>query len=442
VGLVVEQVHLTPGASGAEVTAQFVVKHQPPGVVGEGFCDYCSGDRCLHSGSPGQPVARSRASWSTYASGGFQGSIYTVNMRKLSERTYYSYRCGVYPANLTQDEPMALSEIYSFRTAPPSRPWETPDVVRAVTWGDMGAPGQGTKWMGMDSQETIDALEADVLAGGYELAINVGDSSYADDYSSGNSWVEDKWYNAMQGIMANAPTAVVVGNHEAQYDFAPHLHRTSMPVRGKGDLKRFYSSLNWGPLHIVAFSSEHPYDEGSEQHEFVVNDLLRVDRSLTPFVIVVAHRPMYCSSGIFSLPGFFTHRCIKEAPLLRKPFEKVFKETGVDLFLSGHNHQFERSHPMYKGKAVTRGERRGSKTVYRNPGAPIYIVNGAAGNREGNDPTWLPEWLVKWRASHSAHFHIGYGRIQATRSRLDWEYIDATSGTVTDSFTLVRGNEP
>ena len=129
--------------------------------------------------------------------------------------------------------------------------------------------------MGMDSQETIDALEADVLASGYELAINVGDSSYADDYPSGNSWVEDKWYNAMQGIMANAPTAVVVGNHEA----------------------------------------------------------------------------------------------------------------------------------------VSRGERLGSKSVYRNPGAPIYIVNGAAGNREGNEPTWLPEWLVKWRASHSAHFHIGYGRI-------------------------------
>jgi len=438
--------HLTPGVSGSEVTAQFVVQHQPGGEgvgVAEGFCDFCSGDRCLHSPDESldersNAVSRSNARWSTYLSGGFQGTIYTVHLRDLEERTHYSYRCGVTSKDSVRH---VLSEIFNFRTAPPSRPG-TEDVVKAVTWGDMGAPGQGTKWMGMDSQKTIDALEADVLARGFELAINVGDSSYADDYPSHNSWVEDKWYNAMQGVMANAPTAVVVGNHEAQYEFAPHLHRTSMPVSGTGGaLKRFYSSLDWGPLHIVGFSSEHPYDEGSEQHEFVVNDLRSVDRNKTPFVIVVAHRPMYCSSVIFSLPGPFFHRCITEAPRLRKPFEDVLKETGVDLFLSGHNHQFERSHPMYKGEAVTRGEKQGNKTVYRNPGAPIYIVNGAAGNREGNDPSWLPEWFVKWRAAHSTYFHMGYGRIQATRSQLDWEYVDATSGKVTDSFTLHRQGE-
>jgi len=443
----VEQVHLTPGASGSEVTAQFVVQPQAEGFpeVAEGFCDYCSGDRCLHRhGSLGElsdAVSRSKARWSTYLSGGFKGTIYTVHLQGLEERTKYSYRCGVTAVkpSLVALPPM-VSEIFNFRTAPASRPGAE-DVVKAVTWGDMGAPGQGTKRMGMDSQKTIDALEADVLARGYELAINVGDSSYADDYPSHNSWVEDKWYNAMQGVMANAPTAVVVGNHEAQYKFTPHLHRTHMPVSGAGALSRFYSSLDWGPLHIVSFSSEHPYDEGSEQHKFVVNDLRSVDRDKTPFVIVVAHRPMYCSSMIFSLPGAFFHRCITEAPRLRKPFEDVLLETGVDLFLSGHNHQFERSHPMYKGKAVTRGEKLGNNTVYRNPGAPVFIVNGAAGNREGNDPSWLPEWLVKWRAAHSTHFHMGYGRIQATRSQLDWEYVDATSGKVTDSFTLFRHGE-
>ena len=41
--------------------------------------------------------------------------------------------------------------------------------------------------------------------------------------------------------------------------------------------------------------------------------------------------------------------------------------------ISGHNHQYERSYPVYHGSPTQKD--------YINPKAPVYIVNGAAGNK-------------------------------------------------------------
>jgi hypothetical protein len=40
-------------------------------------------------------------------------------------------------------------------------------------------------------------------------------------------------------------------------------------------------------------SSERNFAQGSEQYKWIKKDLLAVDRSVTPWVIVSAHRPMY-----------------------------------------------------------------------------------------------------------------------------------------------------
>ena len=42
-------------------------------------------------------------------------------------------------------------------------------------------------------------------------------------------------------------------------------------------------------------------------------------------------------------------------------------------------HSYERSLPVYRGQPTS-----SSNASYTSPAAPIYIVNGAAGNREGN----------------------------------------------------------
>lgn len=53
--------------------------------------------------------------------------------------------------------------------------------------------------------------------------------------------------------------------------------------------------------------------------------------------------------------------------------DDLFHETGVDLVLYGHNHHYERMHPVYNKKVF--GDK--SKDIIRNPKASIHIVNGA-----------------------------------------------------------------
>ena len=50
-------------------------------------------------------------------------------------------------------------------------------------------------------------------------------------------------------------------------------------------------------------SSEHDYMKGSRQHTWLENDLKNVDRSVTPWVIIGGHRPMYTSQAILSKCG-------------------------------------------------------------------------------------------------------------------------------------------
>jgi hypothetical protein len=43
-------------------------------------------------------------------------------------------------------------------------------------------------------------------------------------------------------------------------------------------------------------SSEHNYNATSEQLNWLIKDLQKVDRKVTPYVIAAAHKPMYSSN--------------------------------------------------------------------------------------------------------------------------------------------------
>lgn len=76
------------------------------------------------------------------------------------------------------------------------------------------------------------------------------------------------------------------------------------------------------------FSAEHDFTQGSEQYLWIKNDLTSVNRSLTPFIIVGAHRPMYCSGNYTSDYIMSLH--------LQEELEDLFYQTKVNLALWGH----------------------------------------------------------------------------------------------------------
>jgi hypothetical protein len=55
-----------------------------------------------------------------------------------------------------------------------------------------------------------------------------------------------------------------------------------------------YYSFNYGNVHVIALNSE--AGNFSAQVEWVQMDLQQVNRTETPWVIGLWHRPWYCSS--------------------------------------------------------------------------------------------------------------------------------------------------
>jgi hypothetical protein len=93
------------------------------------------------------------------------------------------------------------------------------------------------------------------------------------------------------------------------------------------------------------------------------------------FIVVYMHRPLYCSDADSSnCQGI-------EALYLQEKLEDLFVAHGVDLVLSGHMHNIERTVNVRAGVPDASG--------------PVYVVNGAGGNREGVEDSWFnpaPVW--------------------------------------------------
>ena len=49
---------------------------------------------------------------------------------------------------------------------------------------------------------------------------------------------------------------------------------------------------------MIMLSTEHDFRPGSPQYEWLENDLKKVDRTKTPFVLLGGHRAMYASNQI------------------------------------------------------------------------------------------------------------------------------------------------
>jgi hypothetical protein len=62
------------------------------------------------------------------------------------------------------------------------------------------------------------------------------------------------------------------GNHESYYNYTAYFNRYILP-RAFPEQNNFYFSFDYGQVHFVHFSSEHPYNLGSEQYNFLEKDL-------------------------------------------------------------------------------------------------------------------------------------------------------------------------
>ena len=57
-------------------------------------------------------------------------------------------------------------------------------------------------------------------------------------------------------------------------------------------------------------------------------------------------------------------------------FDDLLYEYGVDISFWAHEHSYERTFPVYNMTVMN-----GTGSAYKDPGATVHIINGAAGNR-------------------------------------------------------------
>ena len=174
----------------------------------------------------------------------------------------------------------------------------------------------------------------------------------------------------------------------------------SMPGNTNGS----YYSADVGLQHLVFLSSEvlalGPYGgiTVAGQSIWLKGDLAAVNRTRTPWVVVLMHRPFYCSNAN-SWCGADAWR----ANPVRVELEPLFLAGGVDVVLTGHEHSVEFTWPVKNGQATA--------FDYNAPQAPVHITAGAAGCNENKGECLNPMGPAAgtWSRARLAGDPVQYG---------------------------------
>ena len=178
-------------------------------------------------------------------------------------------------------------------------------------------------------------------------------------------------------------------------------------------------SIVHGNVLILMANTEMAVGPGSDQYLFFEDTLKAANRTETPWIIFLGHRPMYYVSADSADGGVYDETF--------GVFEPLLMQYQVDLVLWGHVHNAYASCPVYNKTCVTAPA----------PGAydaPVHVSIGNAGQGlSGINTKKHPEW-VRYQANE-----WGYSALHvwnATTLTLDL-YDDAT-GSVQYEVVIQR----
>ncbi|KAI4372849.1 hypothetical protein MLD38_011033 [Melastoma candidum] len=329
------------------------------------------------------------------------GYTHSAVMSGLQPSTSYSYRYG--------SDKVGWSDRLQFKTPPAEGSAE----LKFISFGDMGkAPLDGSveHYIQPGSLSVIKAVADEVDAGNVDSIFHIGDISYATGFLV--EW--DFFLNLIKPVASRVPYMTAIGNHERDYVNSGSQYGT--PDSG-GECG--------GSIHFTVISTEHDWTENSEQYKWMKSDMASINRSRTPWLIFMGHRPMYTSSpGIFNVDDHFV-----------KAVEPLLLENKVDLVLFGHVHNYERTCSVYQGecKAMPKKDASGID-VYNNSryAAPVQVVIGMAGFSLDGFKNEVEDWSLV-RISK-----FGYLKAHASSQELNLQYVNAKTRQEEDRFRITR----
>ncbi|XP_068668082.1 purple acid phosphatase 18-like [Aristolochia californica] len=335
--------------------------------------------------SPGKYTSSSQAETTSYNYLFYSsGNIHHAVIGPLEDDTIYFYRCG------------GQGPEFNFKTPPSAFP-----ITFAVA-GDLGQTGWTTS--------TLDHIGQC----NYDVHLLPGDLSYA-DYRQ-HLW--DSFGNLVQPLASRRPWMVTEGNHEIESiplfkdGFEAYNARWKMPYEESGSGSNLYYSFEVAGVHVIMLGSYADHDKYSDQYSWLKDDLSKVDRKKTPWLLALFHVPWYNSNN--------AHQ--GEGDDMMAAMEPLLYAAGVDIVFAGHVHAYERSMRVYDGK--------------RDPCGPVHITIGDGGNREGLAQRFKnpkPDWSVFREASFG---HGEFKIVNFTHAYWSWHRNDDDEPIQSDTFWI------
>ncbi|HEX5185544.1 MAG TPA: metallophosphoesterase [Nitrososphaeraceae archaeon] len=200
-----------------------------------------------------------------------------------------------------------------------------------------------------------------------ELIITTGD--HVKESPSAACWIE-------MSAPIKDKMKIAIGNHDAE---SANLYKQIVDYH---QLKSPYYSHDFRNIHFISMSTEHPFEEGSSQYEFIKSDLEKIANNPNiDWIVVHQHKPFYS-----------TLQERGEAEELRDTYQRLFQQYDVDLVISSHNQYYERTYPLLYNEEYEKNTNKKVelKPIITNPSQSeysnkdkgiIFLTVGTAGDK-------------------------------------------------------------
>ena len=281
--------------------------------------------------------------------------------------------------------------------------------------------------MGLFNSMPKDILIDYALENNVNYVLHLGDIAY--DIDSYFGLIGDFYFSSIEKLTSSIPYLTIPGNHESFNNFSSYINTFTMPDYKKNN--NLFYSINHGPIKFININTEVYYYNSlyksiDLQLKFIENELLHTDREVYPWLVITGHRPMYCSNNN-------NEDCVDfKRDTLRLYLEDILNKFNVTLYISAHEHSYERICPIYNLTCQTRNT---SNYIHNKLKNTIHIITGAAGNIEHNDKfKKKTDWSII-RSSLN-----GFGMIYVNMSELRWVEYGVENNTlyVIDTFKILN----
>ena len=177
-----------------------------------------------------------------------------------------------------------------------------------------------------------------------------------------------------------------------------------------------------------------PYKYGSEQYNFVVEDLSRAHNNKNiEWIIVYSFRPFYSSPTVHL-----------GEPDLTETYHPLFDNYSVDVVLQAHNHNYQRTFPLIYNESsffplhypeISYNH----DTKYNEPNGPIFVTLGTGGAGLHNFTGTVPYVVAQFASQGFLNVDIKSSKKDLMLSGTFYENMNLTNK---DQFVITKKKVP